>query len=65
MLGQTEHELDIAQKVDAKARAIAEGRETWDDDIVREMRIALTFQLTEAEIEFLDRYVAWRRHTPL
>ena len=59
------HEHRIAVSVDAKARAIKEGTGKWGKAIVREMRIAVPFEMSEAEIDFFERYVAWRRKNPL
>ncbi len=66
MVPSTKREKCIASKVDAKAKAIQEGTGSWDDNIVSEMRIAVPFdQLTEADLAFLCRYVAWRRQHPI
>jgi hypothetical protein len=65
MQPSTLREKEIARKVDQKARAIADGDGKWGDNIIREMRVAVGFVCTEAECEFLEKYVAWRRGNSL
>jgi hypothetical protein len=60
-----DHEREIATKVDAKARAIRDGLGTWDDNIIADMKIALGFEMSEDELEYLDLYVRMRREIPL
>jgi hypothetical protein len=59
------HEEEIAQRVDAKARAIRDGLGAWDDRIITEMKIAVAFEMSAADDQFLENYVAWRRRNPL
>jgi len=56
---------EIITSVDAKARAIAEGRGTWNDDIVTEMKVAVGFEMNDMDYDFLRKYTAWRRDHPL
>jgi hypothetical protein len=58
-------EAQIVARVDAKARAIKEGTGEWGDAIMQEMRIAVPFETSQAELQFLETYVAWRRKNPL
>ena len=58
----TEHERDIASRVDAKASAIRDGLGRWDYVILTEMRLAVPFELSESEMDFLARYITWRRN---
>jgi len=59
------HEIEIAEKVDQKARAIREGVGAWDDRVITEMRIAVGFQMNVSDEQFLESYVAWRRQNPI
>ncbi len=65
MTPKTEHEKEIAVKVDAKAAAIARGQGTWGNNIISEMAIAVGFVMNADEDEFLKKYVVWRRENPL
>jgi hypothetical protein len=56
--------LPIVERVDQKARAIRDGVAAWDR-IVTEMRGAVAFQLSVAEEQFLESYVALRRQNPI
>ncbi len=60
-----DREREIARHVDTKAKAIREGLGTWDDQIVTEMRVAVKFEMSDAEFRFLCDYVTWRRQNPL
>jgi len=64
MRPQTEHEEEIAGKVDAKATAIARGQGNWGNNIISEMAIAVGFVMNAEEDEFLKKYVVWRRENP-
>lgn len=48
-----------------KARAIRDGLGAWDDRIITEMKIAVGFEMSVADNQFLENYVAWRRRNPL
>ena len=61
----TKHEEEIAEKVDSKATAIADGMGAWDDRIITEMHVAVGFEMNDGEAQFLENYVAWRRQNPL
>lgn len=61
MQPNTGREREIAQRVDAKVRAIRQGRGLWDHSITEEVRIAVPFEMTEAERLFFEAYVNWRR----
>jgi hypothetical protein len=65
MTPTNDHEKEIAEKVDRKARAIREGRGIWDDSVLTEMKIAVGFELDLAEEQFLEAYASWRRRNPL
>jgi hypothetical protein len=52
---------EIAERIDQKARAIRDGVGAWDNRIVTEMKVAVGFQMSVAEEQFLESYVAWRR----
>jgi hypothetical protein len=60
-----DHEKEIAEKVDAKARAIRDGVGAWDDRVITEMAVAVGFQMNVAEEQFLESYVVWRRRNPI
>jgi hypothetical protein len=60
----TDREKEIANRVDSKAKAIAEGQGYWGDNIIVEMRVAVPFVMSNTELEFLERYIAYKRHTP-
>jgi hypothetical protein len=56
----------IAQRIDAKARAIAEGRGRWEAvEILAEMRLAVPDEGNAADDWFAERYAAWRSEHPL
>jgi hypothetical protein len=59
------HETEIVDKVDQKARAIQAGRGAWDQSIITDMRIAIGFEMTEPDQQFLESYVHWRRRNPI
>jgi hypothetical protein len=59
------HEEEIVEKVDKKARVIREGVGDWDDSIIKELRIAVGFEMTVSDEQFLESYVAWRRQNPI
>jgi hypothetical protein len=61
----SKREEEIAERVDKKARAIRDGVGAWDNRIVTEMRVAVGFQMSVAEEQFLESYVAWRRQNPI
>jgi hypothetical protein len=61
----TKREEEIVERVDKKARAIRDEAGAWDNRIVMEMKIAVGFQMSVAEEQFLESYVAWRRQNPI
>jgi hypothetical protein len=61
----SKREEEIAERVDQKARAIRDGVGAWDNSVVTEMKIAVGFQLSVAEEQFLESYVARRRQNPI
>jgi hypothetical protein len=59
-------EQAIAQRIDAKAFAIAERLGRWDrDEIMNEMRIATPFEWSQDDSDFFGRYLQWRRDNPI
>jgi hypothetical protein len=61
----TKRDEEIVERVDKKARAIRDEAGAWDNRIVMEMKIAVGFQMSVAEEQFLESYVAWRRQNPI
>jgi hypothetical protein len=61
----SKREEEIVERVDQKARAIRDGVGAWDNRIVTQMKIAVGFQMSVAEEQFLESYVAWRRQNPI
>jgi hypothetical protein len=61
----SKREEEIVERVDQKARAIRDGVGAWDNRVVTEMRVAVGFQLSVAEEQFLESYLAWRRLNPI
>ena len=61
----SKREQEIVERVDQKARAIRDGVGAWDNRIVTEMKIVVGFQMSMAEEQFLESYVAWRRQNPI
>lgn len=61
MKPSSDREREIANRVDSKAKAIAEGRGYWGENITAEMKIAVPFEMSEVELKFLERYVASKR----
>ena len=57
--------LEIVQKVDRKAQAIARGTGEWGHNIITEMKTSFGPSLNAEEVEFLEHYVAWRRSNPI
>jgi hypothetical protein len=57
----SKREEEMVERVDKKARAIEDGASAWDNRVVTEMKIAVGFQMSVAEEQFLESYVAWRR----
>ena len=56
----------IAQRIDAKARAIADGRGRWEPgEILTEMKFAVPDEGNAADDDFAERYAAWRGEHPL
>jgi hypothetical protein len=55
----------ICDRVNEKARAVAEGQDNWGGNIVEEMRISVPFELTTAEEKYVQEYTAWRKANPL
>lgn len=55
----------IAERVDAKARAIRAGLGVWDDAIISDVLVSTPFEMTIADEQFLESYVAWRRQNPI
>ena len=60
----SEREREIANRVDSKAKAIAEGQGYWGDNIITEMKVAVPFVMSGSELDFLERYFACKRDTP-
>jgi len=56
--------LEIVQKVDRRAQAIAMGAGEWSPNIVTEIKTSFGPPLTIEEAEFLEQYVVWRRSNP-
>jgi len=56
--------LEIGQKVDRRAQAIARGAGEWSPTIVTEIRTSFGPPLTIEESDFLKQYVVWRRSNP-
>jgi len=61
----SKREEEIVEHVDKKARTIRDGVGAWDNRIVTEMRRAIGFELSVAEEQFLESYVAWWRQNPI
>jgi len=61
----SKREEEIVERGDQKARAIRDGVCAWDNRIVTEMKIAVGFQMSVAEEQVLESYVAWRRQNPI
>jgi hypothetical protein len=61
----SKREEEIVERVDQKARAIRDGVGAWDNRTVTEMKGAVGFQMSVAEEQFLESYVAWRRQNPI
>jgi hypothetical protein len=61
----SKREEEIVERVDQKARAIRDGAGAWDNRLATEMKIAVGFQMTIAEEQFLESYVAWRRQNAI
>jgi hypothetical protein len=61
----SKREVEIVECVDKKARVIRDGVGAWDNRVVTEMRIAVGFQMSVAEEQFLESYVASRRQNPI
>jgi hypothetical protein len=57
--------LEIIQKVDRRAQAIARGAGEWAPNIITEIRNSFGPPLTAEETEFLDQYAVWRRANPI
>jgi hypothetical protein len=58
-------EDEIVERVDKKARAIRDGVGAWDNRVVAGMKGAVAIQMSVAEEQFLESYVAWRRQNPI
>jgi hypothetical protein len=61
----SKREEEIVERVNQKARAIRDGVGAWDNRVVSEMKAAVGFQMSVAEEQFLESYVAWRRQNPI
>jgi hypothetical protein len=61
----SKREEEIVERVDQRASAIRDGAGAWDNRIVTDMKIAVGFQMSIAEEQFLESYVAWRRQNPI
>lgn len=61
MKPSNDREREIASRVDNKAKAIAEGQGYWGSNIIAEMRVAVPFEMSAAELEFLEQYVVSKR----
>jgi hypothetical protein len=61
----SKREEEIVERVDHKARAIRDGVGAWDNRVITEMRVAVGFQMSVAEEQFLESYVVWRRQNPI
>jgi hypothetical protein len=57
--------LEIVQKVDRRAQAIARGAGEWAPNVITEVKASFGPPLTIEETEFLDQYVIWRRSNPI
>ena len=55
----------ICDRVNDKAKAIAEGQSNWGGNIVEEMKISVPFELTAEEEKYVQEYTAWRKANPL
>jgi hypothetical protein len=60
-----EHEQQIVDAVDRKAKAIRDDVGIWDNSIITEMKVAVPFEMTESDEQFLESYVHWRRRNPI
>jgi hypothetical protein len=60
-----DHEQQIVDAVDQKAKAIRNGAGVWDNSIINEMKVAVPFEMTESDEQFLESYVHWRRRNPM
>jgi hypothetical protein len=61
----SKREEEIVVHVDQKARAIRDGVGARDNRVVTEMKVAVGFQMSVAEEQFLESYVAWRCQNPI
>jgi hypothetical protein len=61
----SKREEEIVERVDQKARANGDGVGVWDHRVVAEMKVAIGFQMSVAEEQFLESYVAWRPQNPI
>jgi len=59
------HEHEIAEKVDAKARAVRDGHEEWGGSPLNEIRSSLTFSPSESDYEYLEARIEWRQETQI
>jgi hypothetical protein len=62
---RSQQEQEIAAKIDAKARIIAEEEHVWGTNIINKMKIAVGFELSQAHDDFILKYTEWRSKNPL
>jgi hypothetical protein len=56
----------IVNRIDAKARAIAEGLGRWNpQEILAEMKFAVPYEGTTRDDEFAAAYAKWRSENPI
>jgi len=61
-----EAQESIADRIDTKAKAIAEGLGRWKpDEILAEMKCAVPQEGSTADDEFTNEYAKWRSESPL
>jgi len=60
----TPHEQEIADKVEAKARAVRDDGAKWGDAPFEDMRASMTFDLSDSECDYLELRIHWRQEIP-
>jgi hypothetical protein len=61
-----DREQVIADAIDAKARSIASGNDSWQEPGVTErLRNEIGFEMSQSELAYFECYVLWRRETPI
>ena len=58
-----EHEHEIKWRVDRKAQAILRGTGSWES-VTADMKIAVPFELSSSDMQYLENYVAWVQAHP-